>query len=128
MDHPRGLFGRRSERHSGGAAEDLTTGRVDERVEPHGVALVLPALLLDVVGLALLGQLDRVPDHLVPRLGRTRNQILAVPEQLCVRVERRAVELAVVRGGRDRAREDSIRHHARQLPGPWSDPPGIREL
>ena len=68
--------------------QDLAAGRVDQRVEPHRQALVLRALLLDVVRLALLGELDGVVDHLRPGLGRVRDQVLAVPEQLGVGVDR----------------------------------------
>ena len=110
------------------SAEDLAAGRVDQRVEPHRQALVLGALFLDVVRLALLGELDRVVDHLGPGLGRVGHQVLAVPEQLGVGVDRGGVELAVPGGGLQRAGQHALADRGGVGAGPGPDPLGGREL
>ncbi len=74
-----------------------------QRVEPDDDALVLRALDLDEVRLALLGQGDRVCDHLVPGRRRLRDEVGAVPEQLGVAVVRHRVELALPDRGVERA-------------------------
>ena len=53
-------------------------------------------------------QLLGLVDHLVPGRRRLRHQVLAVPEQLGVGVERRGVELALEGGGLDHVRKDLL--------------------
>src|SRR5207253_10938009 len=66
---------------------------LDEIVEPNHIPLIARALLLDQAhaGRQLLGHRD----HLVPRLRRRRDQILAVPEKLGVGVQRYRVDPAL---------------------------------
>ena len=69
------------------AREHRRAGRLDELVDPDDEALVTVGLHLD----AALGAADLLGhvDHLVPRLGRGRHEVLAVPQQLRVRPDRR---------------------------------------
>ena len=62
-------------RRGRGRVEDAPASAGDQRVEPDGQAFVLGPLDLDVVGLARLGQLLGVADHLCPGLGRIGNQV-----------------------------------------------------
>ena len=107
----------------GRAGEDLGARRLDHRVDPDGEALVAVGLHLDV-----LAELLGLVDHLVPGLRRGLDQVLAVPEQLGVGVERRAVELALERGGLDDAVEDVLGHLRLQRVGPLAQPAGVGEL
>ena len=121
-------LGRRADDHRVARADDPAAGRIDERVEPHDQPLVLGALLLDVVRLALLGQLLGVIDHLVPGLGRRLDQVLAVPEQLGVGVDRRGPQPAVVGGRLQRAGQHALGDRGAVGAGPRPDPARRREL
>ena len=102
LDDLRRLDGRLVERRLALGVDDLSARGGDEVVEPHDVALVLVALLEDVA--LARRQLLGHRDHLVPGLGRLRHEVLAVPEQLHVGVQRDAVGLVLPRHGRLRAR------------------------
>ena len=80
------------------------------------------------MGLALLGQLLRLADHLPPRRGRCGHQIRAVPEQLGVGVERGRDQLAVPGRGVERPGQGVAFHRRLGRPGPRDDPPGLGEL
>ena len=100
------LTGGSAERRPAFGVDDGAARGGHEVVEPHDVALVLVALLEDVA-LArreLLGH----GDHLVPRLGRRRHEVLAVPEQLHVGVQRDAEGLVLPGHGFGRALEDVV--------------------
>ena len=106
MDDLRRLDGGLVERRIALGVDDLAARGGHEVVEPHDVALVLLALLEDVARgrRQLLGHLD----HLVPRLGRCRDEVLAVPEQLHVGVRRDAVDLVLPGHGRGRPWQDVV--------------------
>ena len=104
--HDLGRFqGRGAEDDLVAGCEDLAAGGVDHRVEPDREPLVLGALLLDVVRLPLRGQLVGLGDHLRPGLGRGRHEILPVPKQLGVRVDRDRPESVLPGRGLDRPGE-----------------------
>src|SRR5262249_50659420 len=89
---------------------------------------VLRALDLDEVRLALLGQLGGHGDHVGPGRGRLRHQVVAVPQQLGVRVVRDAVELALPRRGLQGRLERALLGLALVGAGPFADPPGLADL
>lgn len=76
----------------------------------------------------LIPQPLRHRDHLVPGGRRLGHQVLAVPQQLDVRVLRRGVELVLVPGGLQRPFEGAFLHLGAVLPGPFPDPVGAGEL
>ena len=106
--------------------DDLTARGGDEVVEPHDVALVLVALLEDVAlaGGQRLGHLE----HLVPGLRRLRHEVLAVPEQLDVGVQRDAVGLALPRDRVLRAVEHVLQRVLLLGALELTQPSGLREL
>ena len=67
-------------------------------------------------------------EHVLPRLGDVLDPVLAVPEQLGVRGERRGVERVLERGSLDHAVEGAVGHLLLELTLPWLEPAGVREL
>lgn len=80
------------------------------------------------MGLALPLEVLGDADHVVPALRGLGDQVTAVPEQLHVGVLRRSVELALVPGGVQRARQGALLHLALVLTGPLPDPLRAGEL
>ena len=108
--------------------QHASSGAGQHGVEPDGRALVLRALDLDVMRLALPGQLDRVVDHLGPGDRRGLDQIGPVPQQLGVAEVGHRDELVVP----DRRLQRRLQRPGLGLllvaAGPRHDPLGLGEL
>jgi hypothetical protein len=81
-----------------------------------------------VVGLALAGQGLGLAEHLGPGRGRVGDQVLAVPQQLGVAVERGRHQLALPGGGVQGGLDGVPLGLSAPLAGPGLDPAGLGEL
>ena len=126
LDDLRGLDRGLVERRPALGVDDRSAGGGDEVVEPDDVALVLLALLEDVA--LARRKLLRHRDHLVPRLRRGGDEVLAVPEQLHVGVQRDPVGLVLPLHGRLRAVEHVLERVLLLGALELAQPSGLREL
>ena len=107
---------------------DAAAGAGHQSVEPHREALVLRALHLDVGRQALLGELLGCCDHLVPGGRRGGREVLAVPEDLGIGVERRRPQRVLVGGGLQRALQGALLDLRGHVVGQPLDPARRGEL